>query len=64
MNIAVTLEKKENEQVAEKKFPVRGGSRIRIARLRSVELVSQASQSLTCCPGSKDGYKGPSKTFN
>lgn len=62
MNSAIKLEK-ANKKIR-KKVSRPDGSRIRIARRGSVELVSQASQSLTCCLDSKDRYEGPSKTFN
>lgn len=49
------------------KFLVRGAlgnGRIRMVHRGSVELVSQALRSTCCCPGSKDEYERPSKTFN
>jgi len=63
MNIAETLEKEKRAKDGGEVSHT-GESRIRIARRKRVELVSQASQSLTCCLDSKNGYKGSSKTFN
>lgn len=62
MNNALKL-KKANKKIR-KKVSRPDESGIRIACRGSVELVSQASQSLTCCLDSKDRYEGPSKTFN